>query len=490
MKKNCSIIDKQKKLNIKVEIPLRILIRQWSFCLVVFTILFLSACAVSESTYDVPRKAVIHKNAPGTVWLRNNLFMDETEICNLDYLEYLHWCYRKDKEQYMKARPDTACWLNSEFNYKCLVDSYLRYVVNSRYPVVGVSYNQAQLYCKWRTDRVNEMAYYYEHHLKKLPDSGTVIPQRVIYRLPTSEEWEYAAMAGLNQKKYPLGFEELYLSTTKTKEQFNFQLLSRTECDPRSQPTNLSYSGYPNRYGLYHMLGNVSEMVADSMFKGLNYSTYLDGKPLTQEVYNYTMSFRYTRPEPWLGFRCICEVKDFIYDASEPILNDLIVNNEFDSTYLNRMKRNPNFIYHFYPVKYKKEENKGLYSALHDFYVKNVQTENPADSMFISFFESNLLNKTGVREVFCSFRYYYSQKNGRMAKRKYKELDELLTKKSEKRKDVSHIFENSDKPNKWNKKIHYFYNYKNYYKKADLTLILNYDKETKTWVVEISDSLY
>lgn len=161
MKNNQSIPDKHEKLNIKVEISQKILILQWSFCLVVFTILFLSACAVSEPTSDVPRKAVINKNAPGTVWLRNNLFMDETEICNLDYLEYLHWCYRKDKEQYKKALPDTACWLNSEFNYKCFDDYYLRHPVNRDYPVVGLSYNQAQLYCKWRTDRVNEMAYYY-----------------------------------------------------------------------------------------------------------------------------------------------------------------------------------------------------------------------------------------------------------------------------------------------------------------------------------------
>jgi len=450
--------------------------------------LILSSCMVGEQKYDVPRKAVIERNAPGTLWLKNNLFMDETEICNLDYLEYLHWCYRKDKEQYKKARPDTACWLNSEFNYKCLVEYYLRHVANRDYPVVGLSYTQAQLYCKWRTDRVNDVAYMYEHHLKSLPDSGLVIPQKVIYRLPTSEEWEYAAMAGLNQKKYPLGFEELYMSTTKTKEQFNFQLLSRTECDPRSQPTNLSYSGYPNRYGLYNMLGNVSEIVADSMFKGLNYSTYLDGKPLTQEVYNHKMSFKYTRPEPWLGFRCICEVKDYKYDASEPILNDLIVNNEFDSTYLNRLKRDTNFTYHFYPVTFKNESNKGNFFAFDEFYVKNGFAENPADSLSITFIESNIYYKTGATLIFCSIKYCFSHKNGRMAKRKYKELDELLTKKSEKRTDVSQIFENSDKPNKRNKKIHYFYNYNNYYKKADLTLILNYDDVTKGWSIEITDS--
>ena len=211
MKNKCRAIEKQKRLNFEVEISPIMFMRQLSFWIVVFAIFFISACAISEPSYDVPRKAILNQNAPGTVWLMKNLFLDKSEICNLDYLEYLHWCYRKDKVQYKKAMPDTACWLNSEFNYKCLVAYYLRYTFNRDYPVVGLSFSQAQSYCKWRTDRVNEVAYMVEHHLKSLPDSGLIIPQRVIFRLPTSEEWEYAAMAGLNYKKYPLGYEKLFL---------------------------------------------------------------------------------------------------------------------------------------------------------------------------------------------------------------------------------------------------------------------------------------
>ena len=482
MKNKCRAIEKQKRLNFEVEISPIMFMRQLSFGIVVFAIFFISACAISEPSYDVPRKAILNQNAPGTVWLMKNLFLDKSEICNLDYLEYLHWCYRKDKVQYKKAMPDTACWLNSEFNYKCLVAYYLRYTFNRDYPVVGLSFSQAQSYCKWRTDRVNEVAYMVEHHLKSLPDSGLIIPQRVIFRLPTSEEWEYAAMAGLNYKKYPLGYEKLFFYSTMTKENLNYQLLSKIDCDPQSQPTVSSTSGYPNRFGLYHLLGNVSEMVADSLYKGLNYTTYIDGKPLTQVDYNHKMSFKYTQPEPWLGFRCICEVKDYKYDASETILNDLIVGNEFDSTYLKRLKRDTNFAYYFYPGTFKNVRNKGIFMASHEFFVKNVQTENPADSLFLIFTESNLYNKTKVKETSCAFLYYYFPSNARLAKQKFKELDRYLTKMTRKR-TVGPILIYGGKPKEHEKEISYVID--NDKGGRCLILTLDFDIQSNMWFVEI-----
>jgi hypothetical protein len=66
--------------------------------------------------------------------------------------------------------------------------------------------------------------------------------------------------------------------------------------------TSVAASSLPNKYLLYNMMGNVSEMVVEKgIARGLNYSTPLDSLTIKTEIL-------YTRPQSWLGFRCICEV--------------------------------------------------------------------------------------------------------------------------------------------------------------------------------------
>lgn len=89
--------------------------------------------------------------------------MDETEVTNLMYLEYLDWLKRvfpPDGENYgniyASALPDTLAWRNPLGFNEAMVKNYLRHPAFSEYPVVGVSWLQAVNFCKWRTDRVNE----------------------------------------------------------------------------------------------------------------------------------------------------------------------------------------------------------------------------------------------------------------------------------------------------------------------------------------------
>lgn len=89
-----------------------------------------------------------------------SFYIDETEVSNLDYLEYLNWLkkvYGEDyPEVYMAALPDTLVWREQLAYNEPLVEMYLRHPSYHNYPVVGVSWVQATEYCKWRTDRVNE----------------------------------------------------------------------------------------------------------------------------------------------------------------------------------------------------------------------------------------------------------------------------------------------------------------------------------------------
>lgn len=88
-----------------------------------------------------------------------SFYMDETEVANQDWLDYLHWIsvtYPDDHELYYNALPDTLVWRNPLSYNEPYVDNYLRHPAFQDYPVVGVSWDQVQDYCVWRTDRVNE----------------------------------------------------------------------------------------------------------------------------------------------------------------------------------------------------------------------------------------------------------------------------------------------------------------------------------------------
>ncbi|MDD2983121.1 MAG: SUMF1/EgtB/PvdO family nonheme iron enzyme [Crocinitomicaceae bacterium] len=100
-----------------------------------------------------------HNNRPAKVTV-SSFYMDQTEVTNFYWLEYLYWLNRAYGETYptvyKNALPDTLCWRSPlAFNEK-YVEYYLRHPAYRDYPVVGVSWLQASDYCKWRTDRVNE----------------------------------------------------------------------------------------------------------------------------------------------------------------------------------------------------------------------------------------------------------------------------------------------------------------------------------------------
>lgn len=101
-----------------------------------------------------------------------SFFMDEAEVTNAEYGLFLQ--YTKDvfppedpqfKHIYPSILPDTLVWRKGLGNTNLLSESYLRHPAYSEYPVVGVTWLQANEYCKWRTNAVN---------LKILMDKGVI----------------------------------------------------------------------------------------------------------------------------------------------------------------------------------------------------------------------------------------------------------------------------------------------------------------------------
>ncbi len=103
-----------------------------------------------------------------------SFYMDEAEVTNREYRLFLHWMekvYPPNNENYAhiykSVLPDTLVWRQPLANLELLTETYLRHPSYNDYPVVGVSWVQANEYCKWRTNMVNE---------KILMDKGILNP--------------------------------------------------------------------------------------------------------------------------------------------------------------------------------------------------------------------------------------------------------------------------------------------------------------------------
>ncbi|MEI8193000.1 MAG: SUMF1/EgtB/PvdO family nonheme iron enzyme [Flavobacteriia bacterium] len=136
----------------------------------------------------------------------SSFYMDRTEVTNFHWLEYVYWMkrvyYKSYPHIYKKSLPDTLVWRDPLSYREKFVDYYFRYPAYRDYPVVGVSWIQANDFCKWRTDRVNEYILVEQGilnwHFSEVGDlaSGTD---------PKKKDWQNAPENMFNTESYLAG---------------------------------------------------------------------------------------------------------------------------------------------------------------------------------------------------------------------------------------------------------------------------------------------
>lgn len=225
----------------------------------------------------------------------DKLYASKYEVSNKLYMTFLNSLKQSNKTNLLTiAQIDTLKWTESVYNLP-YVYHYHAHTAYHNFPLVNVSYEGATLYCEWLTEQYNA------HPKRKF--------KKVVFRLPTEEEWLISAQGGNDSAIYPLGGKKYVNKEVKFLYNYNDSTYraevlwldgNYIDNDDATAPVK---AYWPNGFGLYNMSGNVSEMIVDKgVTKG---GSWKDGA----EYLKIGATCHYDgKPQPNVGFRYFAEV--------------------------------------------------------------------------------------------------------------------------------------------------------------------------------------
>lgn len=235
-------------------------------------------------------------------------YMARAEVTNLEYRTFLFdLLIHEKKAEFLKAKPHQDLWLSagSQTNGIKMKEDYFADKKYNDYPVVNVTPEGAELYCKW---------------LASFTESEDF---RLVIRLPYESEWEKAARSTKTAAAYPWGTDSIqnkngcHLANFCIKKQSE-QLRTLMDCKPKnpnaynsaefmlgdSMMTCKVSSYNPNGYGLFCLAGNVAEMVYDNKTKNIKTKGGSWNSSFEQcKIFNHEELSGTVKANPMTGFR-------------------------------------------------------------------------------------------------------------------------------------------------------------------------------------------
>lgn len=206
----------------------------------------------------------------------SQFYMDRHEVTNADWKLFV-------ADAGAEFLPDSTLYWSAENTSLGTIGDYYNDEAFADYPVVGITWEQAVAYCEWRTEKVRQTS-----------GDASIAP----FRLPTEEEWEYAAISILasvpdenttHSKTYPWHGEGLrYPDNKRNQRAYHGQYLANFQLETKGVPPTKPVGNYwPNDFYLFDMAGNVNEWVADQ-YQQVPSSSGVEATPAASSLYGQT----------------------------------------------------------------------------------------------------------------------------------------------------------------------------------------------------------
>jgi formylglycine-generating enzyme required for sulfatase activity len=228
--------------------------------------------------------------------INDQLYASKYEVSNKLYRAFLSSEKQSNNTGSLAiAQIDTLKWRDKLSYNEPYVHYYHAHPAYDNYPVVNISHEGALLFCAWLTDQYNSDP---KRKFKK-----------VLFRLPTEQEWITAARAGDSFAIYPWQGKELIDKSGRVRCNYKRESTDSSGIAGKqydyadiTAPVN---SYWKNNYGLHNMSGNVAEMINEKgIAKG---GSWNDDK----EYMKIESQYRYDgNALPSIGFRYFVEVLD------------------------------------------------------------------------------------------------------------------------------------------------------------------------------------